>query len=384
MTDLPDADDETFQTPDIGADLGYRLDTVTSASPIFQRRMEKGLPKKEVLDKDEVRRIIVKKKYFPDPREPNLLTWIEKQLVRKLHKEDPLTWTSDELSECFPVTPRGVKHILKSTNTFTTPESIVKHDEKVKQNWKLLSSGKLENSRPIEEHFKKIGYKIFNEEKRLSNTEVKELEQSILKEFSDSLVTPKPNLTGEFGMILVNHRKRLGQMKASDEADKNVVQAENLLNSDEDFYHSLNPASPYGGTSLLNAVSNSRYDKNLLTVDEFRKRLWNEMKFKAKSDPIAKEYFQWLRTEKNLLKKAEAPIAVDEISELNKLPNTERFIEKYAPKVEKPIPRKQDHIQLKIDVPKHVEKNEVYQVNDCFYDSNGELIYRIPGLNRKI
>lgn len=384
MTDLPDADDETFQTPDIGADLGYRLDTVTSASPIFQRRMEKGLPKKEVLDKDEVRRIIVKKKYFPDPREPNLLTWIEKQLVRKLHKEDPLTWTSDELSECFPVTPRGVKHILKSTNQFTTPESIVKHDEKVKQNWKLLSSGKLENSRPIEEHFKKIGYKIFNEEKRLSNTEVKELEQSILKEFSDSLVTPKPNLTGEFGMILVNHRKRLGQMKASDEADKNVVQAENLLNSDEDFYHSLNPASPYGGTSLLNAVSNSRYDKNLLTVDEFRKRLWNEMKFKAKSDPIAKEYFQWLRTEKNLLKKAEAPIAVDEISELNKLPNTERFIEKYAPKVEKPIPRKQDHIQLKIDVPKHVEKNEVYQVNDCFYDSNGELIYRIPGLNRKI
>jgi len=138
-TDLPDPDDPAFQVFDHDIDITEKLESIVSTSEIDQRRTIQGLPRNVYIDKDEVRRAIVKKKYMPDPREPQLLTWMEKELVKKLHREDPLTWTQEQLSECFPVTPKSVKKILKNKEGKIKPHQIIRHNETVRENWKLLS-----------------------------------------------------------------------------------------------------------------------------------------------------------------------------------------------------------------------------------------------------
>ena len=55
----------------------------------------------------------VAKKYMGKKKPPNLLTWMEKQIIIKLHKEDPISWNSEGLSECFPITPHGVEKLVK-------------------------------------------------------------------------------------------------------------------------------------------------------------------------------------------------------------------------------------------------------------------------------
>lgn len=47
---------------------------------------------------------IVKNKYFPETKLPNLLTWSEKEHIRYLHEENPEEWTAEKIAESFPVT----------------------------------------------------------------------------------------------------------------------------------------------------------------------------------------------------------------------------------------------------------------------------------------
>ena len=58
--DLPDAEDKAFINYDSNLDIGQRLDTISSISDIAQRKLEVGIDKKELIDKDEVRRAIGK------------------------------------------------------------------------------------------------------------------------------------------------------------------------------------------------------------------------------------------------------------------------------------------------------------------------------------
>ena len=55
-------------------------------------------------------------------------------------------------------------------------------------------------------------------------------------------------IAGPYGSILVNHQKRIGKWK--DESE-NVVEIENLLNSEDDFRESLKGPSPYSGYNPL-------------------------------------------------------------------------------------------------------------------------------------
>ena len=185
-TDLPDPDDPAFQVFDHDIDITEKLESIVSTSKIDQRKFTQNLPKSAYIDKDEVRRAMVKKLYMPDPPEPQLLTWMEKELMKKLHYEDPLTWTHEQLSECFPVTPKSVKKILKNKEVKMKPEQIIRHNEIVRENWKLLSKNKLEKSGPIIEHLNSVGHKIFSDgiDKFIPGTQRQELEQKILQDYT--------------------------------------------------------------------------------------------------------------------------------------------------------------------------------------------------------
>ena len=71
-TDLPDPDDPALQIFDHTIDISNKLETIVSTSDIEERKMTQNLPRKAYIDKDEVRKAIVKKKYFPEPKEPQV------------------------------------------------------------------------------------------------------------------------------------------------------------------------------------------------------------------------------------------------------------------------------------------------------------------------
>jgi hypothetical protein len=51
----------------------------------------------------------VKRRHFKEEKLPNMITYIEKQQIRHLHKEDPETWSIDKLADSFPASPAIIK-----------------------------------------------------------------------------------------------------------------------------------------------------------------------------------------------------------------------------------------------------------------------------------
>jgi hypothetical protein len=84
---------------------------------------------------------IIKRKYFKEPQETNLLTWEAKEQIRFLVEEYPDEWGIDQIVESFPITRNGVIRLLKSKFVPKTMEELVRHDKAVRKNWKLLKGG---------------------------------------------------------------------------------------------------------------------------------------------------------------------------------------------------------------------------------------------------
>ena len=309
---------------------------------------------------------------------------MEKEIMRKLHNEDPATWSHEQLSECFPVTPKSVKRIVKSKAKIK-PQEIVKYNDKVRENWKLLSKNKLENSEPILEHLTNVGHKIFTDgiDKFISSAQRQELEQKILEDYSASLQPIKPQLTGPFGNILMDHKKKLGKLKDPND-NSNIVEIQNLLNENDDFLQTLGGPNPKLGTTVINAESNTKLDSKNVTVHKFRKEFYNEMKKKAKTSDHAKKYFKWLKTEKNFIetneKQPPAKLIENVEKEIEPEVKDERKVQKYKDNIVLKSKSKSTELKRNIIIPKDLYKdNAVYQIDDCFYDSNGEFMHRIPG-----
>ena len=134
-------------------------------------------------------------------------------------------------------------------------------------------------------------------------------------------------------------------------------------------------------------------DNKVYTVDKFRQLFYREFKKKAKTSEDAKKYFKWLKTENNFLEKSEekAPEkllqgTIENVeTDLNSIKD-ERNVKKYkeTTKRDENIVLKSKskmEIKEKIDIPIDLHKeNAVYQIGDCFYESNGEFLHRIPGV----
>ena len=213
LLDHPDPEDPVLE------DFGNldNLDAQISESEIWQKKMEADIPKKLLIDKDRVRRAIVKKKYFPSPETPSLVTIMEKELIKKLFKDHK--WTIEELSESFTITPSGVRNIVKKGEFLPKdPKLRSEHDSKVQANWKLLSVGKLEHAKDLVDHLEQNGQKIFSENK-LSAQQKNEL----IGELEAEKMEREPDLSGEFGQLLLRHQERQREVETHTEAKIHIL-----------------------------------------------------------------------------------------------------------------------------------------------------------------
>ncbi|XP_049807303.1 neugrin [Schistocerca nitens] len=99
---------------------------------------------------------IVERKYFKKAKEPNMVFWEEKEQMRYLHNNNPEEWDVARLSESFPVSQTAVKKILKANWSPQDRERILKYNESVKRNWKLLGDGKLDIDEKLKTHLMKF------------------------------------------------------------------------------------------------------------------------------------------------------------------------------------------------------------------------------------
>merc|ERR1712062_575512 len=350
LLDLPDPEDPALQN--IGNnDITAQFDAQISDSDIFQKRMESKIPYKQLIDKDKVRRIIVNKKYFPSPEIPSLVTVMEKELMKKLFKDQ--NWTIEELSESFAITPLGVKKIVKKGEFLPKdPKLRFEHDKKVQSNWKLLSAGKLDNAETL----------------------VDQMER-------------KPDLSGEFGQLLLRHQERQREADIKENLeDKSLALDKSDMKLDKEYFvpklldsvtEHLGP-NPYAGTSMINAESNSRLNNNFVTIEKFRKKFYKEMKKKAASaDPMAKEYFKWLRQDFKDIKTEELP-NVENLQKMLEAPKYEKYANKLKSEPKPQLWQFEDVVE-KIEIPKDIHaEGKTYKVDNSYYDSNGDFLHRIP------
>jgi len=369
-----------------------------------------------------IQRYKIKRKYFTHI-EPMLLTWMEREVMKRLHKTSPQEWTADKLSECFPATRDVCQRIIKSNYSRATPTKIKEVDSEVRSNWKRLNAGLLEGiSEEYMEHLKSGGPQLV-QGPPLSSGAFNELTQNILTEHQRSLAPPKPAVKGKFGKIYADYKSKLeassgpppGQLPDPDSDGRIVldVKDNHLMAAQDDLRDSLpSLRSSYGDTALLNVqgVDSKLKKAGPITLDRFRQKYLfaNANKEAKKGNAVSRVYLEWLnkiQQEESRLGTKEAPKLIKENQDIKNMllstvdENSFQPLPKYnQPKEEvqeiegvgeqSPFGSDSEEspvIQVKIDTTTQEgeegsDPDALIQKGDCFYDAQGNFLHRVPGL----
>ena len=223
------SDDPTFKSENVSealGDLDQSLEEFRDRSSEFRRQYEADQEELAV----KAKRRIVYKSMFRSKPPPPLLTWLEREMIKYLHKQDSVEWSIERLSECFPATGsviHQVKHLENIRNQLNNllqvlrsrsmcdEDKISKYNKEVTNNWKLLSRGKLEISPDYENHLKS-GYKTLSISSGLKNLAEQEIMVELEKKVS---ALPKPAIPGEFASIIIDYNKNLAKKKEEEQAE---------------------------------------------------------------------------------------------------------------------------------------------------------------------
>ena len=229
-----DTDDPVFKEENIG-ELFEEMDGTVEAFHDKSNTIRKQYEADVAEQRSKAKRSIVRKVVFGEKTEPDLLTWMEKEMIRFLHKDDPKEWTIERLSESFPATPFVIRKILRTRPTLNE-DKINSYNKEVANNWKMLTKGKLELSSDYEKHLR-CGYKNFSISSGLKNL----AEQEILLEMEKKTsALPKPALPGEFASIIIDYNNKL----AKDRREKEEMESNEVIDVPNLFADNTVPGTP--------------------------------------------------------------------------------------------------------------------------------------------
>ncbi|XP_040580240.1 uncharacterized protein [Lepeophtheirus salmonis] len=268
-----------------------------------QRSVDKHY--KQLLGKNEIKHIMEMKKLFPKPKDPNLLTWIEKETIRYLNKMDPNTWTPKALSESFTSADEIViKKVLKSGG-FIHPDRVDEHDKEVFLNWKLLKKDQLPIRSELKAQILSNNGSFQQPNAKLLPTDV--TSQVIANNIERFAPLPRKIKKGPFGSIISEYKHKtrtLEREKKEDEGDVHILP--NLFKNDQLIFDeaNINEPSPYRETALLDTSINLSKEPHM-TANEFKEVYFKskankeniELVLKSEINPIKRKYFQWIQEE---------------------------------------------------------------------------------------
>ncbi|XP_050070264.1 uncharacterized protein LOC126558312 [Anopheles maculipalpis] len=302
--------------------------------------------------RDRLQTWIVGNKYFKS-KQLNFLTWSEKEQIRYLHSFDPEEWNIDKLTESFPADRYTVAKIVKTKWQPKDGKRMERHDAAVKENWQMFRSGRIKNIDPgFAQHLSKFMQRNVDKTNELRP----KLETKPLYEL-------RPLPEGEFSAI-VTSCKKYKPVEKDNESQQTLLsddsgQPEGSDHQPEISHH----VAPKQDTFLMGNVENTRHVT------------WTEIKRRGNSSILADKRNS---VEDNLELDLGTGIA-------DRLENIHRKYET-APVVADSLyaagDKKQEDIKEFIRIPKKLYKRgATYQMDDCFYDDDGEFLYRVPGMS---
>ncbi|GJQ74107.1 hypothetical protein Trydic_g19029 [Trypoxylus dichotomus] len=295
--------------------------------------------------KEQEKCFIVKQKYFKQ-RYPNFLTWDDKKQIQYLYKTNPDEWTIEKLSEGFPALPETIKKIVKATWTKKNQLKIETHDNSARRNWEMFKNGQLNLPPILTEHLHKFTDRNFNQSKTNVIVEEKEVEQVV------------PVANGEFSEIITSY-KRLKYKQIFDE--KTATQS-------PQSYSTKKPKKEMYLTSDI-------VQTNHTTLDSLKASLRTDI---TSGKEIQEDERILLRASSNEVT-AEDNEPENSIIELDKVPKTAYLsVNKQSEKDDKHLIYPE-----KIMIPKEkLKRGCTYKLYDCYYDSDGLFLYRVPGMEK--
>lgn len=384
---------------------------------VAQKKFGKALMGKRNVNprsKEEVAWILHQKRFRPRFKNPDLLTWMEKQMIRHLHEKDPVRWDLAALSEGFPATKETLIEHVKSPK-FVAPNQIAAHDEKIRDNWKELAKGKLEISDELREHVLNHFSLDQGLKSQIPLPARSEMEREIIEKYRAHLHLVRNNQNwppGTFGNIIAQYNRKVaakneaqkrleGKPEAAQETDENpidphVPMSESLF-SPKSFDPELNLSGPYRETALLKSRVALHRDK-AMTIADFRKNFLDKVTLSKEEEahPNRSKMKKWLINER--LKDQATVVPKELLSEdIIKEMEEERDIfavPKYNPnltddKNSHPATQHSQTIQKlpetdlncdrdQIEIPTELFKEgALYQVGNCFYDDSGQFLYKV-------
>ncbi|KAK9297334.1 hypothetical protein QLX08_008909 [Tetragonisca angustula] len=432
---------EEFDQDDVGVydtDLGDIMDSYAD----HNRKTEK--------DRELLKRRIVRSKYFKE-MEPNFLTYVEKNHIKKLHREDPEEWTPERLSESFPALPHTIRKILKAEWEPKSVERILAYDNKVVKNWKQFKTGQLPVNPILEEHLMKFKDRkiiLFNRETlaekyMLPKIELpkpkssffrsiiadsvgkKSVENKISISLQDNASTgeKKSEATGKKNMRLINktsndttnrdkHSERYEIQSTKDKLitlqnDKSRTTRKSntsekkeklVFESDNDFVnrevHETERYSMEGDTLVfeeflkkkLNNPDEIPYEERVTLVNTYKKYI--ETKNLENLRNVSHNTVKDIDNEQKSISSTKNPcdgsianVTADESESVITSPENENVSLDTHVKERNSYMDEDFNYTKHIKIPKNVyQKGMTYRVRDCYYDCDGEFLYRVPGL----
>lgn len=299
--------------------------------------------------KDKVELWKTKQKHF-NIKHPNFLTYIEKEQIKLLNARDPEEWNPDKLSESFPATPEIISKICKAKWIAASEDRIKKHDEQVFKNWNRRKSGNLPIfDRDLKDHIDKFAKRSLKDLKNVPSDSVRkpiELTKPAINEFS-SIITSCEKYKEEEPKLLEGNTKPQPSPSA--------------------FINGIPPTEDE--TFLLDKV----VSKKSLRFQDLKSLVSPVKTLPMSGEPAAINPFAV---------EPQNPSGTGIVKE-----NVNPFgIEKFE-KTEITISREDANkfqispIKEKVHIPRKLyKKGLTYRVEDCYYDSDGEFLYRVPGM----
>lgn len=295
--------------------------------------------------REKIKHMTVRTKYFKTAQ-LNFLTWSEKEQIRHLHAKDPEEWCIEHLAESFPADTLVISKILQSNWVPQNEARTRKHDESVRKTWKLLAENNIGDIDPdFKIHLKKFSNR--NLPIQSNAAEVNKNKPSIPMQIGNN----------EFSQIITNCKKY----------SQNTTE-----NTTDDKIKTLSsPAkkpAPETDTFLLGKV-NQRKPLLFRELDIAIETNNNRMSAEPQHNPFT-------NPRDAIKKEIAATVNINLDNHVQKYSTNEvQTTEDEIKKLSMPAIRDQ------IEIPKQLyRQGATYKLDDCYYDDDGEFLYRVPGM----
>ncbi|XP_014488975.1 PREDICTED: uncharacterized protein LOC106752080 [Dinoponera quadriceps] len=369
---------------------------------------------KEVkVSKERLKQKIVARKYFEE-NEPRFLTFEEKKQIHTLHESNPEEWPVEKLSESFPALPETIKKILRSKWSPQSIEKIIRYDNMAVENWKKFRAGKLVVSPILHKHLMKFKdrkiimtdrellAKKFVQPKPKFKKPTKQLFSSIVQGYlneqqDDTKVLSQKDDQTRISDISSSSNQHQNLLATSITTDDVVAKHSKqlVLNEKENLTLRLRSDSEENGVALYDVNNEKKQNNNvkqLLTFNQFMKAgLKDASMSPEESVTLLNAYKDYLyeeeqtkevaATSNNVAITAERNSAVSEYEDCDSdVAANDNLTDTRIKVWKKKVDTQGDYLKP-IKITKSLYKPGItYRISDCYYDDDGEFLYRIPGV----